>query len=422
MIYVVLRIFILLGFRSYLKRLNWIGYENIPKNKAILMAPNHSNAFLDAVVIGANSFNDYYYLVRSDVFKNPIAAWWLKALHQTPIYRIRDGVDQLKENEKTFSKVFELLEAQQRVMIFPEGDCVQEKKLRPLKKGLARMSFNFMENNNWVKDLYVVPVGINYDSHTKFRANVTVVFEKPIRVANYFAVYQENERKALVKLTNDVAAGIKKALIEVEPEKEPHLSKMLHFFDVNMPKPKTWKFQDERSFVNKKMLSELSESPLKDSLGELWKAYEKLKSELKTSDEGIAAAATKKNYLLVLVFIAPLAGLGYVLNSVFFNLSTKLADKNAKNIEFYSSLRLGGLVGLYLFLGIACLIAALFIPIVYALALPLIFYFSGLVSIYFIEKIRIQKALHKFQKASKQTQKQVLLLREEIFNNMQQVI
>jgi hypothetical protein len=59
------------------------------------------------------------------------------------------------------------------VLIFSEGLCINEWKLRPLKKGTARLAIDC-----WAKgiDLKVLPTGINYHSFREYGKNVRLHF------------------------------------------------------------------------------------------------------------------------------------------------------------------------------------------------------------------------------------------------------
>ena len=61
-------------------------------------------------------------------------------------------------------------------MIFSEGLCINEWKLRPLKKGTARLAFSSWEEGI---ELTVLPAGINYHSFTSFGKIVHINFGKP---------------------------------------------------------------------------------------------------------------------------------------------------------------------------------------------------------------------------------------------------
>jgi len=55
------------------------GLENIPKNVPLVLTANHQNALMDALAIGYAADHQPVFLVRSDVYSNPIVAIFLPA-------------------------------------------------------------------------------------------------------------------------------------------------------------------------------------------------------------------------------------------------------------------------------------------------------------------------------------------------------
>ena len=103
---------------------------NYPK----IIGANHPNSFFDAIVIAVNYPKPIYFLARGDAFNSPLIAKFLTALHLIPIYRLTEGKKNLGKNEDTFKRCIELLKQNQTILIFSEGLCVNEWRLRPLKK------------------------------------------------------------------------------------------------------------------------------------------------------------------------------------------------------------------------------------------------------------------------------------------------
>ena len=81
----------------YFRRFRVVGKENIPNEGAILFSPNHQNALLDPLLVGTTAGKSIHSLTRSDVFGGPLQ-WFLDAMQTLPIYRMRDGYDQLKKS------------------------------------------------------------------------------------------------------------------------------------------------------------------------------------------------------------------------------------------------------------------------------------------------------------------------------------
>ena len=113
------------------------GYQNIPKDGGVLFSPNHQGAFLDPLLIGSMTPKKITSLTRSDVFGGPLQ-WFLDALQMLPVYRIRNGYSNLKKNDITFKKCFELLGEGKFLMMFSEGGHHDEYYLKKLSKGSSR--------------------------------------------------------------------------------------------------------------------------------------------------------------------------------------------------------------------------------------------------------------------------------------------
>lgn len=139
----------------------------------LLLAANHPNSFLDAVVLDILFEKPVWSLARGDVFKKPFYIRLLTKLKILPVYRTREGVENLEENYRTFEACKELFRSKGIVLIFSEGLCVNEWHLRPLKKGTARLAISTWQGGI---PLRVLPVGINYSSFHLFGKNVFINF------------------------------------------------------------------------------------------------------------------------------------------------------------------------------------------------------------------------------------------------------
>jgi 1-acyl-sn-glycerol-3-phosphate acyltransferase len=138
----------------------------------LLIASNHPNSFLDAILYDILFDTPIWSLARGDVFKRfPRFVPLLKSLKIFPIYRTREGTENLADNYKTFEACMYVFEKNEIVTIFSEALSVNEWHLRPLKKGTARIAFKAWEQNIPLK---VLPVGINYSSFRRYGKKVDV--------------------------------------------------------------------------------------------------------------------------------------------------------------------------------------------------------------------------------------------------------
>ena len=147
----------------YTKKVEVIGKEHIPSKGAVLFVVNHPNGLIDPLIVAVNNPRIQHFLVRAAVFKKPLVKKFLSTLNLMPIYRIRDGIEQLGKNQKIFEQCFSILNSQKALMIFPEGSHDKRRTIRPISKGFSRIVFGALERNPKLK-IQIIPVGITYAS------------------------------------------------------------------------------------------------------------------------------------------------------------------------------------------------------------------------------------------------------------------
>ena len=118
-----------------------INKKNILRQKGpLLIASNHPNSFLDAIILATLFKSPIHSLARGDAFANKIVTKILASFNMLPVYRVSEGVENLENNYDTFSACQDIFKHDGIVLIFSEGRCINEWHLRPLKKGTARLA------------------------------------------------------------------------------------------------------------------------------------------------------------------------------------------------------------------------------------------------------------------------------------------
>ncbi len=199
-----------ISLRFFYRGIDIEGKENIPNDGPIIYAVNHQNAFLDAVIVGALSPIPTYFMTRSDVFKPPFD-WFLDALKMMPIYRIRDGYKSLSKNDAIFETCSKILFDKQALLIFPEGNHGLEYYLRPLTKGISRISLQSQVATEL--SIKIIPVGLNYFDHFNSGHKLIIKYGEPILVKDSLPLYEEHKHRGLRQFTEIVSAGMQKTLV-----------------------------------------------------------------------------------------------------------------------------------------------------------------------------------------------------------------
>ncbi|MDH5604302.1 MAG: 1-acyl-sn-glycerol-3-phosphate acyltransferase, partial [Cyclobacteriaceae bacterium] len=159
----ILRDYITFALFYYYSKWKVVGLENIPKTGPVILASNHQNAFLDALMIECSARKKSHFLARASAFNNKIALAFLSYIRMMPIYRIRDGIAAVKKNDEIIEKCIDILIDGKTINLFPEGNHDLKWRIRPLQRGLARIVFGAAVKNNWASDIKIVPAGINYE-------------------------------------------------------------------------------------------------------------------------------------------------------------------------------------------------------------------------------------------------------------------
>ena len=216
--YYPIKIYVALCCYFYFKRLTVQGLENIPSKGPLIYAINHQNSLLDAFVCHAASRRNPYFLTRADAFKNKSIDKFLRGIKMLPIYRTRDGPESIAKNEQIFEATKDILTDGGVVAIFPEGSHCLTHRIRPLKKGIARMAFMTEAAADFNLNLQIIPIGISYESYFSTKGRALVSYGKPIRVADYKQTFLKNETEAYNKLLSELSSKMKSLIVNIESE------------------------------------------------------------------------------------------------------------------------------------------------------------------------------------------------------------
>ena len=240
MLYSLVKIIAKLAIPIYCRDIAINRKELLKHDGPLLLAVNHPNSFLDAIILCTLFDKPLYALARGDAFKNKFFAKILFLFNMFPVYRVSEGVENMDENYKTFELCKNIFTQNGIVLIFCEGRCINEWHLRPLKKGTARLAISSWEDGI---DLKVLPVAINYSSFKKFGKNIKLFFGDIITKedidykdshGNAIRQFNETLRPQLSNYVFEIDSDDKAVLHEQFYVKQSLLKKMLLFIPAVM--------------------------------------------------------------------------------------------------------------------------------------------------------------------------------------------
>lgn len=218
--YYIIRFCLWIMYVCFYRRVYYLNSKSIPpKGTSLIFVSNHSNGFMDPILIAAMQPRPVYFWVAAGEIPGNFVGKIMKTLHSIPIYRAKEGRDQMHKNQETFRVTKEYLyTGWESMWIAPEGRCNVQKRLEPIKKGTARLAFEMMEEKNWELKLQILPTGVNYTNHVQFRSEVYINLGEPIEVLDYKEQFLANKEAAIAQLTKDIQQGIQEKMVYMEEE------------------------------------------------------------------------------------------------------------------------------------------------------------------------------------------------------------
>lgn len=330
----------------YYRKVIVIGRDNINPNDYLIFAPNHQNALMDALAVLFTHKGQPVFLARADIFKSKFMASVLYFLKILPVYRIRDGFDNVKGNDAIFDKTVEVLKHKNGVVILPEGNHEGIRRLRQLKKGICRIAFQADEATNFSLNIKIIPVGIEFTHYSRIRQVLTVVYGKPIEISQFYDSYRKNPQRAMNELRNLLSSEMEKNMVHIESiddyEAIDELRSIIngkYSDDTRMPK----------LFRDRILINQLNR--LRSSASETYKRICYLSLQIKEKARKLRTdyrLLEKKKHpffgiligALGLIISLPLFVFGFVFNFVFLQIPN-ISIKKVIDIQFHSSIRYG---------------------------------------------------------------------------------
>ncbi|MEO8823714.1 MAG: 1-acyl-sn-glycerol-3-phosphate acyltransferase, partial [Ginsengibacter sp.] len=110
-----------LAIHFYCRRIDINHKKWLNEKGPLLIAANHPNSFLDAIILSSLFKRPVYSLARGDAFAGKWIIKILTSLNMLPVYRMSEGTENLGLNYSTFEACKKLFEVDKIVLIFSEG-------------------------------------------------------------------------------------------------------------------------------------------------------------------------------------------------------------------------------------------------------------------------------------------------------------
>lgn len=223
--YTLLRPYVDWCTRHSYNRIEVKGKENIPTDGAVIIAPNHCNTLMDALVVLQAFKDESVFGARADMFRKPLIAKAMFFLRILPMVRQRDGLRNVLKNYESIDTITETLEHDVRFCMYPEGRHRPAHSLLPLGKGVFRAALAANARFGDRKPVYIVPAGLEYGDYFRYRSTCLITFGKPLNVTEFIKTLDVgNEAQMMEPLRKELTTRISQ-LITYIPEGEEYEGK-----------------------------------------------------------------------------------------------------------------------------------------------------------------------------------------------------
>jgi len=186
-------------------RVRQIGVENVPREGALVLAPNHFSQ-MDHFFAGVYLRRKIRFMAKSQMFGPPVLTYIYK---HGGVFPVRRGA----HDEEAFKTVYELIDQGEMLLVYAEGGRSRSRELGEPKPGIGRIALE--------SGAPIVPVAIHGSAGVRGWKRlrfpkVTVEFGKPM----VFAVEPAPSRERQLEVATEVFAAVRKMYEEIATRSE----------------------------------------------------------------------------------------------------------------------------------------------------------------------------------------------------------
>ncbi|MBC7792053.1 MAG: 1-acyl-sn-glycerol-3-phosphate acyltransferase [Anaerolineae bacterium] len=186
-LYIIVRWIARTALDWYYRDIEVVGAERIPSGGPLILAVNHPNNVIDALVVLRIVPRRVRITAKATLWANPILRVAFRWYGVIPLRRIKDEPISTAANANparnldAFRAVLDTLEANHAILIFPEGISHSQSQLAPLRSGLARLALQARDERN-IRGLAILPIGLVFERKWAPRTRILAHVGRPINV------------------------------------------------------------------------------------------------------------------------------------------------------------------------------------------------------------------------------------------------
>lgn len=187
--------------RLYFGPITIRGRDHLPAQGPMVLAVKHYSRW-DPLIVLLLTKKRLWFMTNANQFVG-LQGWFIERLGAFPVEIARPQLSSLRH-------AVALLQAGERLVIFPEGGIVRNQPLRPLKPGLARLVLQAEAAGGL--EIPIVPIALRYEPGAQFGAEVIVQINPPLYSRDHRMADEKATAQALtLSLQESLISGLRAA-------------------------------------------------------------------------------------------------------------------------------------------------------------------------------------------------------------------
>jgi 1-acyl-sn-glycerol-3-phosphate acyltransferase len=204
----------------FYRRVAVVGEQHVPETGGLVVAANHHNSIVDAMLLLAVLPRRLRTLANAPLFSHPFVGPFLRLLGALPVHRRQEAGNDPARNAALFAATTATLRGGGAIAIFPEGRTQPEPVLLELRTGAARMLLAAAAEQSPVS---LLPVGMVFHEPGTFReGEALVLIGPPVPTAGAVALARTESERAGRELTDALATALRGLIVEADDRQTLH--------------------------------------------------------------------------------------------------------------------------------------------------------------------------------------------------------
>jgi 1-acyl-sn-glycerol-3-phosphate acyltransferase len=215
--------------KLFYARIEVVGAEHVPAAGPLIVASNHHNSVVDAMLLLAVIPRHLRTLANAPLFHHPLIGPFLRLLGALPVHRRQEAGNDPARNAALFAATTETLHAGGTILIFPEGRTQPEPVLQEIRTGTARILLAAGPQFPGHPEVTLLPVGLIFRKPGTFRAGrALVLIGTPIPTADCLSPGAAFSERAVRILTDRLTEALRAQIVEAD---DRHILRLLELVE-----------------------------------------------------------------------------------------------------------------------------------------------------------------------------------------------